>query len=273
MAFAGFSAKLGKKAVALLEKELREQERKIKLGGAIALTRTAIRAKSEIEIEMLKVFDRPTRYTMNALYVKPARANMPVLEAIVKVKDATLKNNRSVPFTPPVNYLIHQIEGGTRQMKGSEILLQSIGVLPKGHVTVPGDAATMDEFGNMSRGQLVQILSYFRAFRTGGVGYTADSTDETRKKLKKATARRRGRSYFVASQKDRRTRHLFPGIYMKEYSAFGTSTPRPVLMFVKKATYQPRLDFYGVAEKTFAKYIDDELDAAIEFVRKPKGAK
>lgn len=268
MAFAGFDLRLTKKALAAIDKELRNQERKVRVGAAIALTKTAKRAEKAIYEEMARVFDRPTRYTMNSLYVKPARANSNTatdsLSASVKVKDAELKNQGVVP----VNYLIHQIEGGKRQSKRFERALNRRKILPDNHVIVPGAAATLDQYGNISPAQIVQILSYFQAFAE--TGYRANSTEATRAKLKRGTKRKRGRSYFVASKTNPRTKHLYPGIYMKEYSAFGASTPRPVFMFVREATYRKRLDFYGISQKTFDDYIDIELDAAIEFVRQPK---
>lgn len=262
--------RLADKALRLLDKELRSQERKVRLGAAIALSKTASRAREEIQREMGRVFDRPTRYTMNALWAKGATAKGTApLQASVKIKDAELNNNRNNGI-PPVNYLIHQVEGGQRQRKRHESMLQQIGVMPDGWRAVPGEAAKLDRYGNMATGQLIQILSYFQAFR--GVGYKSDSTEKTRARLKRAGKRKYGIAYFVAYPGRERTKHLHPGIYMRQYGALGAAL-RPVLMFVKSASYQPRLDFYGIANRTFDKWIDHELDDAIAFVRKPKGSK
>lgn len=270
MAFAGLELRLADKALAALDKELRNQQRKAKLSAAIALTKTAKRAERAIIDEMKRVFDRPTRYTLNALFVKPARAKGTgdTVTAAVKIKDAELKNRGTVP----VNYLVHQVEGGQRQLKRFERALNIRGILPDGHYAVPGKAATMDQYGNISPGQIVQILSYFGRNPKDGV-FAANSTAQTRAKLRKGTKKKRGRSYFVATKANRRTRHLHPGIWMKEYSGLGTSTPRPVLMFVKQTNYKPRLDFYGIAQATFDRYIDEELLAATAFVRQPKPVK
>lgn len=266
MSFAGLDLRLATKVAAALEKELRNQERKARLGAAIALTKTAKRAEKAIYKQMASVFDRPTRYTMNALFVKPASAKSTAKEltASVKIKDAQLKNNA----VPPVNYLIHQVEGGARQAKRFESALAKAGVMPAGFRAVPGKGAQLDQYGNMTGAQIVQILSYFRAFPE--LGYRANSTDKTRAKLKRGTKRKRGVSYFAAYPGARRTAHLRPGIYMKSYGALGASSPVPVLIFVRSVIYKPRLDFYGIARKTFDMHIDEELDNAIDFLRKPK---
>ena len=44
---------------------------------------------------------------------------------------------------------------------------------------VPGDAATLDQNGNMSAGQIVQIMSWFKAF--GEQGYQANMRDGGRR--------------------------------------------------------------------------------------------
>lgn len=268
MAFAAFDMRLADRQLQALEKEIGKAEKQMRLGAAIALTKTARRAEEAIKKEMLDVFDRPTRYTLNATFVKPARAGTKAgskvdLTASVKVKDAELKN-RGVP---PVNYLIHQIEGGQRQQKRFERALQRIGVLPDGWLAVPGRAAELDAYGNMKPSQIVQILSYFQAFAE--TGYRANSTEDTRAKLKRGGRKRYGRAYFAAIPGRSRSKHLKPGIYLRQYGAFGVAL-RPVVIFISKATYAPRLPFYGIAQQTFDKWIDRELDAAIDFVRQPK---
>lgn len=263
MAFAAFDLKLANRQLQVLEKEVVSPP----LGAAIALTKTARRAEAAIKQEMAEVFDRPTRYTMNATFVKPASAGSKGskvnLTASVKIKDSELKNQGVVP----VNYLIHQIEGGTRQSKRFERALQRVGVLPEGWLAVPGEAAELDQYGNIKPSQIVQILSYFQAFSE--TGYRANSTEDTRAKLKRGGRRRYGRAYFAAIPGRARTAHLQPGIYLRQYGGLGVAL-RPVLIFVRHARYVPRLDFYGIAQKTFDQWIDHELDAAIDFVRQPK---
>lgn len=268
MAFAAFDMQLANRQLRVLEKEIGKAEKQVRLGAAIALTKTAKRAQDAIRQEMPKVFDRPTRYTLNATYVKPARAGTKAgsktdLTASVKIKDAELKNQ----VVPPVNYLVHQVEGGRRQQKRFEVALQRIGILPAGWLAVPGKGAELDAYGNIKASQIVQILSYFQAF--GETGYRANSTEATRAKLKRGGRRRYGRAYFAAIPGRPRSRHLQPGVYLRQYGAFGTAL-RPVLIFIRKATYSPRLPFYDIARETFDKWIDHELDAAIDFVRQPK---
>lgn len=267
MAFAGLDLKLASRQAQVLEREVARQEKQVRLGAAIALTKTARRAEDAIKAKMVEVFDRPTRYTLNATFVKPASAgtkgSQVDLTASVKIKDAELKNQGVVP----VNYLIHQIDGGTRQSKRFERALQRIGVLPEGWLVVPGRAADLDQYGNMKPSQIVQILSYFQAF--GETGYRANSTADTRAKLQRGGRKRYGIAYFAAIPGRARTAHLQPGIYLRQYGGLGVAL-RPVVIFVKSARYTPRLDFYGIARRTFDQWIDHELDAAIHFVQQPK---
>jgi hypothetical protein len=265
-----FDLQLANRQLQALQKELGRAERQTKRAAAIALNNTAFKAKAEIEKNMLTVFDRPTRYTMRATFVERASASGSTqgyatgeLRAAVKFKDAEL-SNRAVP---PVNYLIHQVEGGTRQQKRFEVALQRIGILPQGWRAVPGEGAEIDQNGNMKPSQIIQILSYFQAF--GETGYRANSTAKTRARLRKGGKRRYGRAYFAAIPGRQRTLHLQPGIYLRQYGGLGVSL-RPVLIFVRAVRYAPRLDFYGIARRTFDKHIANELDRAVEFINKPR---
>lgn len=223
-------------AVATLDAVVRDQ---IPFALALTLTRLVeLIAKAQRE-EIMRIFDRPTPYTRNSIRTRPARKTK--LEAVVWLKDDTFKGGSAT------DYLLPQIEGGQRVLKRSEKALYRVGVLPSGWYAVPGTAAQLDAFGNMSRSQLVKILSYFQAF--GQQGYRANTTETGRAKLKRGTRSRRGVEYFLALPSIRRTRHLTPGIYEVIQSGFGRATPRPVLVFVRRATYRKRWDWYGIAQR------------------------
>lgn len=213
---------------------------------SLAINRTANKVKDRERHEISDVFDRPTPFTLNSLFVKPS--NKYNLTAIVGLKDSAVKGN------PASKYLAAQITGGERRLKGYEVLLRSAGILPNGMFTVPGAAALMDGYGNMQRGQLSQILSYFKSARI----VDSNSTDKTRSKLKRATNSRRGIAYFVGRPANGK---LPLGIWMRVYSNFGTAL-RPVLMFVDSSRYDSIFDFKDVAERTVSKEFGNEFYSA-----------
>lgn len=217
---------------------------------ALALTRTAQHVRRELEAEILRVFDRPTRWTQRALYLQPARKNR--LEARVWIKDGM-----GWGTTAPERYLRPQIYGGQRDVKRFERALQARGVLPVGMITVPAAAARLDAYGNMSRGQIVQILSYFRAF--GEEGYRANITDERKQRMARSTRRKIGTAYFALQRPHGKLR---PGIYQRYHLAHGSAV-KPVLLFVKAAHYRPRFDFFGVGQRVADKHIADEFKKAL----------
>lgn len=208
-------------------------EKQIKFATRVALTRTAVKAKEAEEREMRDVFRNPTPYTLSSVYVKPATAQR--LEATVMLKDESTK------AVPAAKFLRSQIDGGQRVQKRFERALQSVGAMPQGYRAVPGQGAKLDAYGNMSRGQIVQILSYFKTFPE--VGYKANMTAAGRARLAKGTKSKAGFAYFVGRPGDR----LPLGVYQRVRFAMGTAL-KPVLIFVRSAVYQQRFDFAYVAE-------------------------
>lgn len=232
-----------------VQKELKEFANQIPFATSLAINRTAQKVKRAQEKEIKDVFDRPTPFTQNSLFIKTS--NKVNLTASVKLKDQSFKGN------PASKYLQVEIGGGERRLKRYEVALRSAGVLPDGYFTVPGDAANMDQYGNIARSQIVQILSYFRANRD--VGATSNSTDKTRAKIGKSTNKRYGVSYFVGKVGDKQTF----GIWQKVNSNFGKAI-RPVLIFVQSARYEAIYDFKFVAETVIKREYDNEFDKALK---------
>ena len=205
---------------------------------AKALTKTAQLVKRDLQQEMTKVFDRPTPYTKNAIYIKPATKEK--LEARVWLKDGS--------------YLLPQIFGGSRKLKRFEKSLASAGLLPAGMHAVPGSAAQLDAYGNMQRGQLVRILSSLRAF--GEQGYSANMNAKQRGRLTKRTRS----AYFVG----RPGGGKFPlGVWETKASGFGRSVARPVIMFVRASSYRKRFRFFEVAQNTVQIEFEDQFKQAL----------
>ena len=146
-----------------LLKKLDTIQRQIPFVIASALTKTAVRVKPEIQKEMTKVFDRPTRYTLNSVFVTPAKKKDENPTARVWLKDDTATYNRG---GNAAEYLWPQIAGGsTRALKRFEIRLKNHGLLPPGMFVRPGTGAKLDNHGNVNTGQMSAILAHLKTIR------------------------------------------------------------------------------------------------------------
>jgi hypothetical protein len=235
---------------------LGEQQRQMPFAVALALTRTAQDVRKAEQVEMRSVFDRPTPFTLNALFVKPA--TKATLTAEVWVKDSERPNH----------YLLPQIGGGDRPLKRFEQLLVQRGLMRAGERAVPGGGATRDSYGNVSRGQIVKILSQLQAFNLAGS--TANASGAKRSKGKRARE-----AYFVStgagthpfgrrSWRNGRMQQTLPrGVWVRRPHGVLGSTVAPVLLFVSKATYRKRFRFDEVALSTIARVLPGHVDAAV----------
>lgn len=203
---------------------------------AINRTMVTVRAKERQEIE--RVFDRPTRFTLNAFFTVPAKPSQVVAE--IRLKDKAVKS------VPAAAYLAPEVYGGERKLKGYERLLQGKGILPAGMFTVPTSEAPLDAYGNLSRAYIVQMISYLQAF--GEQGYTANRN----KASPKATKRR----FYAINGKDPKDNRGLPlGIYERKSG----NTSRLVLAFVSPPSYTQRFDFFGVAEQTVKRFLEADV--------------
>jgi hypothetical protein len=211
------------------------QRRHIPFATAKALAKTAQIVQKELKAEMGRVFDRPTRFTLSSLRVKPATKQR--LEAMVYFKD-TPKG------TSAGDYLKPQIHGGGRVLKRFELHLQRAGILAPGFYAVPGQGARLNASGNMSPGQITQILSGIKAH------------PDVYARSSKASGRRNPAplAYFVS-----RGGHLPYGVYQRV-----GATVRPVMIFIRSPNYKVRFKFGDVAQKTAAKHFPIEFRRALK---------
>ncbi len=224
-------------------------QKQIKFATRVALTRTAQKAIPAQQKEMRDVFQDPTPFTLSALYVQPATSTR--LQATVMLKDGSTK------ATPASKFLAAQIKGGERKQKRFERALVAKGIMPAGFRSVPGAAAPVDAYGNISRGEIVRILAYFQAFPEAG--YKANMSDKARSRLERGGRNAQGFTYIVARPGDR----LPLGIYKRVRFAGGTAL-KPVLIFVRSTNYQPIYDFRYVVEMTAAAEFPGEFARAFE---------
>lgn len=244
----------------------RLMNRDLPFASVVALTQTGRKIRDAERTEIQRAFDRPTRYTINSVYLQPATPAKP--EAVVGLKADTSKG------TPAVKYLAPEVSGGVRGWKRFEKALQRIGAMLPDEYAIPAAGAKLDAYGNMSRAKIVQILSYLRAF--GEQGYRANATDKSRKRRERVGRSANGFktingvAYFVARRGHRigarswmhgRMQSLPSGVYAKR--GIHGSDIVPVLVFVRAPGYQPRFRFFEVADQIARTAFEGELTRAL----------
>lgn len=241
---------------AVMSRVARQYPRAIEIASQRAVIHTA-RAVKKAEVEVMpSAFSNPTRFTLNALTIRVDKKNT---AATVEVKDGY--------WSRADNYLQAQIEGtAARKQKAFERALASVGVLPSGWVAVPGQGAKLDSAGNQAVGELRQILSWFNAAERVA-GSTQNMTAATRAKRRKGTRTKRGFEYFAVvpgrTTRNGARQRLHAGIYRRTYFGFGASIT-PVLIFVRSASYKPRFDFYGIADRVIKAEFKPMLNAYLQ---------
>jgi hypothetical protein len=216
-----------------------------------ALNRVSDIAKGEVTQEMARVFDRPVPFTLRSLRVY--YANTATLTAKLWFRQRSA--DRDKPWAVP------QIEGGSREMKPMELRLMRANLLPKGWLVVPGQAMPLDAYGNMNRGEVSRILNVLGTFTEAGY---SKANEKTRERLRKGTKASYGFAYWVNPVPGRRGHqpHLLPGIYRRIYTPFGQAI-KPMMIFVERATYRRRLDFFRIVERAADANFSAEFDKAM----------
>lgn len=195
--------------------------------------------KQALQREMRDSLDRPTPFTLNSIKLtKPATVRDPI--ALIDFKEV------SGGARPAADYLRWQVRGGQRRLKAFEVMLRSIGVLPGGYFAVPGSGAKFDAYGNVQRGQITAILSYFQAFPEQGRGFKMNATAATRRRMAKGTRSKLGYRYFVGRPGGRGEL----GIYQDVRITSGVRELLPIFVFVQWTRYEPRLDLGYAAQLT-----------------------
>lgn len=177
-----------------IRRRLEAGDKQIRFATARALTETAKDVRGDLYQGMRQVFDRPTPFSLNSLRVMPA--TKAALVAKVEFK------SYSTGTIEPAHYLAPQVYGGARRAKRFEGSLRAAGLLPKNMFAIPGDNAELDPYGNMSRGQIVAILSDLRAF--GEQGYRANRSLTRKRRGKRARER-----YFIGGFEIGDEHHIF----------------------------------------------------------------
>lgn len=223
-------------------------DRRFNAAIATAATRTALTTRQDLKAEMGKVFDRPTAYALNGMYVKTATADKPTSRVWFKDDGST-----SNAGTPAEKFILPNVEGGARRTKRFERALQAAGALPQGWHAVPGQGARLDAYGNIAVGQIIQILSQLRI--TLVAGSTRNLSTDARKKA--AALKKAGGRFFVVPPGV----GIQPGVYQREFIG---RTITPVLVFVQSTNYKRRFDFFGVGRASVERTFPAELSRSVQ---------
>lgn len=208
---------------------------------ADALNHTANTARINLRAEMQSVFDRPTPFTLNSIRILHAKGSR--LESALWVKD---EDDGAGGGFAPEDWIKSNVFGGGRELKKSEVMLRAKGILPSGRFITPGKGARLDQYGNMSRGHMTQILSGLSAYSMSGSSHNATGS---RRSARKGHAQ----AFYVAKKGNTPI-----GIMERR----GGSAVM-VLAFVSQPQYRKRFDFSRVASEMSEREFETHLNKAI----------
>lgn len=223
------------------DRSLAEVDDQLPFAASLALNKTAQKVKKELVSEMKRVFDRPTPFVLNSLYIKPATKQK--LEAMVWLKDEYSVGSVGTPAT---KYLSPEIFGGGRNAKSHERRLRDKGLLGSNRVAVPGRDAVLNRYGNFNGGTIKQMMSGLGINRD--IGYQSNATAKSRRRNRKRA------NYFVMGGERP----------MGIFSRAAGGEPKSFIWFVKAPHYRSRLDFFGIGQRVIDEHLAREMDAAIE---------
>jgi hypothetical protein len=217
--------------------------RHIPYATAVALTELAKRVRTNEIAVMHTRLKQPTRWTINSLYTRRADWRKRPIEAHVWFNDYGAKG------TPAEKYMPYSVYGGQRKHKRFEKALIARGLMQPSQFVVPGSGAQIDSYGNMSKGQIVRVMSGLKAFSE--TGYDANATNSAR-------SRRKGNAskYFVATISGQ------AGVWERVMSGFGDGV-KPIMLFTDASPYyRKRYPFFQVAENIQRKWYFFEFEKA-----------
>lgn len=209
-----------------------------------AINHTAFAARKVLQAEMTEVFDRPTPWTLKSLQVKKAKvgSGKAIEDAAIYVSDYAASKD-----VAPEAWLKAEVYGGGRRTKRLEERLRYYGLLPPGHMVMPGKGARLDAYGNLSKGHMEQLLSGLGAAEMVA-GLTANASQ-----AKRSLVKGHAKAFFVIR---------------RGKTAIGIAERRGkrmevVLVFIRRADYTRRFRFHEIVEKIANRYLLRNLDEAI----------
>lgn len=285
------------------------QREQVPFAASMALTGVAGHAQASAVEQIRAKLHMPTRYALDALFIKPAergsksRGIAPKLESMVYVKDgkgARRYTDARFPALGPAfvaeglnveKTIGHLFKGGSREWKGIEWRFKERGLLPRGMAMAPGPACPLDANGNIPKDFLTQMLAYFEAFRDPkqnmGAGRRAEylkrQTQVAGRPGNSAGATINGIEYFISrgpgqwfgggSWKRGKMQHLAPGIWQRvRHGSGGRSFVRPMILFVKQPTgYKRYFELDAIAQAALDRHWQAEWERAFEIAMRTAG--
>lgn len=214
------------------------KEREIPFAVSKGLNSIAFATNKEIKFLLPGIFDKPTPWTINALYV--VKSTKKKLEAALEYRDWATKG------TPSVKIIHHLVYGGDRRYKRSEILLQQHGIIGKGKWLVPASGARKDQYGNVLKSDISRMLSSLQA--------TLDTAQRSKGEKRKA--------FFIS--KSRKV------IYRRQNLYGRGKTALPFMWVVDKLNYKPIYPFEHIVNSYIARIYEAKMREAIEFTIKTR---
>lgn len=221
-----------------VERDLSDMARnQLPFATSVALNETG---KALIELNkryMKRVFDNPTRWTLNAFHFR--RSTKARLKIRIERKHIQSRKD----------YLLRQIEGGRRPKTGIERLMNQR--LPyAGHVgyVAPTKHIRKNRHGNVTAGLYQKILSGLKA-----QGDTAQNETKTSAKRKRAS---RAARYFTPGPNSK----LSAGVWSRQ----GKAKPKKILAFVAGApVYKKKFKFYPNMNRAAEKVLPKQFERAM----------
>jgi hypothetical protein len=211
-----------------------EAPRMIPYVAATLATKLAGDVRGGVQRAMPQVFDRPEDFTIRGVYTKGATK-------VDMTSEVYFPESQEEQGRAKREYIRPGARGAaSRRQKKTEYLLTRIGALPPGWVTTPGKGAQLNEHGNLGGPVYRQIINVLQIRYNKPKPVSARST--------KAASRLNVAALFFAvppgaNKLGKGGGWLPPGVW--KHLPGGKITQ--ILKFVKKASYQPRLDLKKIA--------------------------
>lgn len=196
---------------------------------AKSLTAIAVKARNAEKAKMAQVFDRPTPYALNSMFIKMATPEL--LEAKIWVRPVGGIDAQEQKF---LGMEVFGSEAGkTRRHKPFEKQLIYKGIMPEYMYAVPTRSMPRDAYGNMSRGELIRLLSYLGAI----------AEVRTRMNRKPSSKRKINYAYLYVREKNG---NYQPGIYKLTNKRLDR-----IIAFIPNPSYDPKFPFHDVGAGVF----------------------
>jgi hypothetical protein len=251
-------------------------QRQVPFAAMKAINSIAKKVRDAERAEIAKVIDRPRPVTLRAVVVeqyasyKGGKFNLEAIVAIDNLERKTASESladakslgQGKNAIPPSKFLIPQVFGGNRVPKRFERALQKADLMPGDKMAVFANRSNaLDKHGNLPGPKIVQILSWFKAFKAEG--FKSNMTDRTRKNL--LSGKRKGLRYGMGYFRGGKGTDLPDGIWERHYpnGPTGKTFIRPILIYVNAPAYKIRFNFFAVARRVIDQDFSKDMQAAI----------